>query len=52
MEQYRETQQELRLSPDNIQKVVEVGLELAGQPPLIPAKDPSDGKPGASGCPP
>jgi hypothetical protein len=38
MEQYRETQKELRLSPDNIQKVVEVALSLAGQPSLIPVK--------------
>jgi hypothetical protein len=37
MEQYQETQKELRLSPDNIHKVVEVALELAGQPHLIPA---------------
>jgi len=36
MEQYHETQKELRLSPDNIHKVVEVALELAGQPHLIP----------------
>jgi SNF2 family DNA or RNA helicase len=36
LEQYRETQRELRLSPENIRKVVEVGLELAEQPPLIP----------------
>jgi ERCC4-related helicase len=35
-EQYHETQKELRLSPDNIHKVVEVALELAGQPPLVP----------------
>jgi Helicase conserved C-terminal domain len=32
LEQYRETQRELRLSPDNIRKVVEVGLELAVGP--------------------
>ncbi|HJZ60183.1 MAG TPA: DISARM system SNF2-like helicase DrmD [Gemmataceae bacterium] len=37
MDQYHETQKELRLSPDNIRKVVEVALELAGQPPLVPA---------------
>ena len=36
LEQYRETQRELRLSPDNIRKVVEVGLALAEQPALIP----------------
>ena len=44
LEQYRETQKELRLSPDNIQKVVEVGLKLAEQPPLIPVTN-SGGKP-------
>ena len=36
LEQYRETQRELRLSPENICKVVEVGLALAEQPALIP----------------
>ena len=44
LDQYRETQKELRLSPDNIQKVVEVGLKLAQQPPLIPVAD-SGGRP-------
>src|SRR5271157_4302744 len=39
LDQYRETQKELRLSPGNIQKVVEVGLKLAQQPPLIPVKN-------------
>ena len=39
MEQYRETQRELRLSPENIRQVVEVGLSLAGQPALIPDQD-------------
>ncbi|MDZ4819557.1 MAG: hypothetical protein SGJ20_11345 [Planctomycetota bacterium] len=43
LEQYRETQRELRLTPGNIQEVVEVGLELAGQPPLVPVKR-DDGK--------
>ena len=38
LEQYHETQKELRLSPDNIKKVVAVALELAGQPSLIPCK--------------
>ena len=38
LEQYQETQRELRLSPDNIRKVVEVGLALAEQPALIPTK--------------
>jgi superfamily II DNA or RNA helicase len=36
MEQCQETQKELRLTHDNIHKVVEVALELAGQPHLIP----------------
>lgn len=43
LEQYRETQRELRLSPANIQEVVEVGLELADQPPLVPVER-DDGK--------
>ncbi len=38
MSQLWQTQKELRLSPENIQTVVEVALELAGQPPLIPAQ--------------
>ncbi len=38
MDQLHETKRELRLSPENIQKVVEVALELAGQQPLIPAE--------------
>jgi ERCC4-related helicase len=42
--QYRETQSELRLSPENICKVVEVGLALADQPALIPLQH-SSGKP-------
>ncbi len=36
MEQHRETQRELRLTPDNVRKVIEVALDLAGQPPLEP----------------
>src|SRR5207237_1745344 len=44
VKQYQETQRELRLSPDNIRKVVEVGLALAEQPALIPIKHES-GKP-------
>jgi hypothetical protein len=42
LEQYRETQKELRLSPANVQKVVEVGLRLAQQPPLIPVQNSGD----------
>jgi SNF2 family DNA or RNA helicase len=33
-QQLQDTKQELHLSPSNIQQVVEVGLTLAGQPPL------------------
>ncbi len=36
LEQYHETQRELRLSPANIQKVVQIALNVAGQPALIP----------------
>lgn len=35
MEQYRSSQRELRLFADNIEQVVEVGLSIAKQPPLI-----------------
>ena len=38
MDQLQETKRELRLSPDNVQKVVQIALELAGQPSLIPTK--------------
>lgn len=34
-DQLDETQKELRMSPENVQKVVEIGLQLAGQPKLI-----------------
>ena len=37
-DQLDDTQRELRLSPENVQKVVEVGLKLAGQPALIPTE--------------
>lgn len=37
VENFRDTQRELRLSPDNIQSVVEVALQLADQPRLIPS---------------
>lgn len=33
-----ESRQELRLSPENLRHVVDVGLELAGQPPLEPVE--------------
>src|SRR5262249_4960958 len=39
-EQLQETERELRLSPENIHAVVEIGLELAGQPPLREATVP------------
>ncbi len=38
--QLQTTRQELDLSPEHIQQVVEVGLELVGQPPLINADIP------------
>lgn len=38
LDQLNETERELRLSPENIQKVVEIGLDLAGQPALIPTE--------------
>ena len=39
-----ETRRELRLDPENVQKVVEVALELAGQPPLEePRRSPASG---------
>ena len=34
--QLQDTKKRLRLAPDNIEKVVHLGLKLAGQPPLIP----------------
>lgn len=37
-DQLQETKKRLRLSPDNIEKVVHLGLKLAGQPPLISAE--------------
>jgi len=44
LKQYQETQRELRLSPDNVRKVVEVGLALAEQP--CPGSHPApSGKP-------
>jgi hypothetical protein len=44
LDQYRETQRELRLSGENIHKVVEVALALADQPALTPSAD-HPGKP-------
>ena len=40
MAQLNETKRELHLEPENIRKVVETALQLAGQPPLIEAKVP------------
>jgi hypothetical protein len=37
-DQLSETRRELHLNPENVQKVVEVALEVAGQPLLIPSK--------------
>jgi superfamily II DNA/RNA helicase len=36
-DQLEETRRELRLSPASVQRVVTTALELAGQPPLVPA---------------
>jgi ERCC4-related helicase len=38
MDQLNEAKREMRLEPDNVQKVVAVALELVGQPALIPTK--------------
>lgn len=38
--QFHETREELRLSPEHIRAVVEVGLQLAGKPPLREAEVP------------
>ncbi|HVA46613.1 MAG TPA: hypothetical protein VNH11_09590 [Pirellulales bacterium] len=38
VDQLHETRKEWRLEPENIQKVVQIGLELAEQPPLIETK--------------
>ena len=38
-EQLDETRRNLRLTPDNIESVVRVGLEVAQQPPLLPVAD-------------
>jgi len=39
-QQLAESRQTLRLAPENIKAVVDVALQLAGQPPLQPAADP------------
>ncbi|HEY6331607.1 MAG TPA: DISARM system SNF2-like helicase DrmD, partial [Blastocatellia bacterium] len=38
MQTLHETKRELHLTPENLHRVVETALELAGQPPLIPEK--------------
>ncbi len=38
--QLRESRDELRLSPENLKAVVDVGLELAGHAPLLPVEVP------------
>lgn len=47
-EQLDETRRNLRLTPDNIESVVRVGLEVAQQPPLLPVA----GQPGVYDLPP
>lgn len=42
-DQLHETRRALKLAPESIQNAVKVALEVAGQPPLIPAKS-ADGK--------
>lgn len=48
--QLLETRKELHISPENVQRIVEIGLEMAGQPPLKEADlegvwpDPKDKK--------
>jgi ERCC4-related helicase len=37
-EQLQETRHTLKLSPENVQSVVEIALQIADQPPLIPVK--------------
>jgi len=39
-EQLDKSRRDLRLAPDNVRQVVQIGLELAGQPPLEPARVP------------
>ncbi|MGA8597874.1 MAG: hypothetical protein WB676_24420, partial [Bryobacteraceae bacterium] len=46
-DQLQQSKQELRLDPENIQRVVEVALSLAGQPPLIPVDLPGTPRNGA-----
>ena len=53
-EQLQESRRDLRITPENVQAVVEVALELAGQPPLRPAEAPGiwpDPSGRRTGCP-
>lgn len=58
IDQLNETRRELRLDPQNVRRVVEVALELAGHPELVPAEishdgaDPGRGGPAAFHLPP
>lgn len=36
-ERLRESREELDITPENVQSIVKIGLEIAGQPPLVPA---------------
>ncbi|NUM46352.1 MAG: DEAD/DEAH box helicase [Anaerolineales bacterium] len=38
-EQLQETRHTLKLSPENVQRVVEIALQIADQPPLIPVAE-------------
>lgn len=42
-ERLLESRKRLQLTPENVQRVVEIGLELAGQPSLTPAELPKGG---------
>ena len=44
-EQFKQTEREQRLDPENVRRVVGVGLDLAGQPPLEPLDDGGGGEP-------
>ena len=51
LDQYHETQKELRLSPENIQKVVEVALEAGRAAAAGPTECPASGPTRADGMP-
>jgi superfamily II DNA or RNA helicase len=48
-QQLRETQQNLHLSPESVLSAVKVALEIASQPPLIPARLASGASPQSNG---